>query len=158
MHWGEAQETWLLALKAEGRSPATLDGYPGHLAHFNRFLEAEGVSDVAELTTLPPAALPGAQHNLDLALLEIACLAGEAQGLLERGLQPLVQDELGAGDLQGALGEGLLVAPIPRGTFQRRSKSARCAASSPEARSKVCDRSAVARRFGGTLGRPLSRT
>ena len=50
MHWREAQETWLVALKAEGRSPATLDGYRGHLAYFNRFLEAEGISDIAELT------------------------------------------------------------------------------------------------------------
>ena len=53
MHWREAQETWLMALKAEGRSTATLDGYRGHLAHFNRFLEAEGISDIAELTPFP---------------------------------------------------------------------------------------------------------
>ena len=50
MHWREAQETWLLALKAEGRSQHTLDGYRGHLAHFNRFLEAEGITDIAVLT------------------------------------------------------------------------------------------------------------
>jgi site-specific recombinase XerD len=50
MDWREAQDIWLTALRAEGRSPATLDGYRGHLAPFNRFLEAEGVSDITELT------------------------------------------------------------------------------------------------------------
>lgn len=50
MHWQEAQDTWLTALKAEGRSQPTLDGYRGHLAHFNRFLEREGISDLANLT------------------------------------------------------------------------------------------------------------
>lgn len=50
MHWREAQDTWLTALKAEGRSPVTLDGYRGHLAPFGRFLEGEGVSNLADLT------------------------------------------------------------------------------------------------------------
>ena len=53
----------------------------------------------------------GIQGNLELALLEVAALAGEAQALLEDGLQSLVQDELGAEDLQGALGEGTFVEP-----------------------------------------------
>jgi len=50
MHWREAQDTWFTALRAEGRSTATLDGYRAHLVHFNRFLEGEGITDIVELS------------------------------------------------------------------------------------------------------------
>ena len=50
MHWREAQESWLMALKAEGRAVVTLNGYAAHLASFNRFLEVEGIDDIAEIT------------------------------------------------------------------------------------------------------------
>ncbi|MGQ9676523.1 MAG: tyrosine-type recombinase/integrase [Chloroflexota bacterium] len=46
MDWQEAQQSWLLSLAAERRSPNTIDGYRFHLAPFNRWLEAEGVTAV----------------------------------------------------------------------------------------------------------------
>ncbi|MHB1133001.1 MAG: tyrosine-type recombinase/integrase [Chloroflexota bacterium] len=52
MHWHEAQELWLLALTAERRSATTLAGYRGHLVVFNRWLTAQNLQDIDDITPL----------------------------------------------------------------------------------------------------------
>lgn len=50
MLWKETQDAWLLATEAEGRSEPTISGYKGHLVKFNRFLEAESITEVESIT------------------------------------------------------------------------------------------------------------
>ncbi|MHB1004179.1 MAG: tyrosine-type recombinase/integrase [Chloroflexota bacterium] len=49
MYWREAQEQWLTALAAEGRSVETLKGYRGHLIVFNRWAE-QNIVDTSNFT------------------------------------------------------------------------------------------------------------
>ncbi|MCL5958443.1 MAG: helix-turn-helix domain-containing protein [Chloroflexi bacterium] len=50
MHRQEAQDLWLLSVEAEGRSQHTIEGSKGHLVHFNRWLEGQGIGEIGELT------------------------------------------------------------------------------------------------------------
>lgn len=50
MYWQEAQDLWLSALQAEGRSPETIKGYRAHLVGFIRWSESTSVTNVEDLT------------------------------------------------------------------------------------------------------------